>query len=639
MHSPGHRGCQTNGLNVLSSLADLCWNHLVVEEGMTNSLALYRPSILELAQEGNFRAIAFWINSLLGPYGIYIRATPSRSGQMNILVDFKQSRRREFYVALRKHLVRFICYRLWTLNSEKIRDVRIIARIAGEQDILWKQSIRIVTPANRENLRLPNRGKEAAPLRRLARRGTAWIRFLIMRSAVVSRLAVASFLLCYWLMYWDAAGQHIAEQSLAAMTSSAIEQPTDQSSAKGQLRAGTPSNQTQEGSLALIGNQIQQDLVQKIVAEKFVGQTIYEVKPADGEKVIALTFDDGPWQNTTEQVLDILKENDIKATFFWVGQALQKNPEIARKVAAAGHAIGNHTWRHPMETVNEVTAAEEINNTARLIYETTGLRTNLFRPPGGNLEGAMVPHAKSQKHVITMWSAESDDYYVSAPIIVDNVLRRAQPGSIVLMHDGGGDRTETVKALPQIITTLKQQGYRFVTVPELLATQAKEENIVQPPSTGLTDPSPFDPGSSPGEGMGEGTSEGGSGTGQPPEIAPTTDPTLDPDYDPFKSFQEDPALSPTATPTPGVNGSGNFPQQNPISPTGSSVPGLGDQNAFPQQNPFSEPTNPLLEGMPGTPSEIPSTAPLNQMPSIDRGLTEGSEDTLASLPHRGDWEL
>ncbi|UBF27527.1 hypothetical protein K9N68_06190 [Kovacikia minuta CCNUW1] len=103
-----------------------------IEEGMTNSLALYRPSILELARGGNFRAIAYWINSLLAPYGIYVRAAISRSGHLNLLVDFHQSRRREFYIALRKHLVRFICYRLWTLNSDAIQDVRIVARIAGD---------------------------------------------------------------------------------------------------------------------------------------------------------------------------------------------------------------------------------------------------------------------------------------------------------------------------------------------------------------------------------------------------------------------------------------------------------------------------------------------------------------------------
>ncbi len=94
-----------------------------------------------------------------------------------------------------------------------------------------------------------------------------------------------------------------------------------------------------------------------------------------------MTFDDGPWQDTTDQVLNILKQFNIKATFFfWVGQALQQNPDIAKRVVAGGHAIGNHTWRHLMDDVDMPTAVEEIGNTAKLIYETTGVRTNLFRP-------------------------------------------------------------------------------------------------------------------------------------------------------------------------------------------------------------------------------------------------------------------
>ncbi|MCL6433491.1 MAG: polysaccharide deacetylase family protein [Leptolyngbyaceae cyanobacterium HOT.MB2.61] len=589
---------------------------------MTNSLALYRPSVLELARGGNFRAIAFWINSLLGPYGIYIHATPSRSGQLNILVDFKHPRRREFYMALRKHLVRFICYRLWTLNSEKIRDVRIVARIAGESNILWKQSVRIVTPANREKLRQSGHSQSSSPLRTLTRRGAAWIRFQILRSAMVSRVTVASLFLCYWLMYWELAGKHAAEQSLAAMTSSAIAvEQTDQPSTKGQLRAGSPPNVSPESSLAALGRSIQQEMVQKTVAEQFAGKVVYQVKPADGEKVVALTFDDGPWENTTEQVLDILKQNDIKATFFWVGQALQKNPEIARKVVADGHSIGNHTWRHIMENVNEVTAAEEFNNTARLIYETTGLRTNLFRPPGGNLEGSMAPYAKNQKSVITMWSVESDDYYVSAPIIVDNVLSRVQPGDIVLMHDGGGDRTQTVQALPQIITALKQQGYRFVTVPELLTLQARDETLVQPPVSNITDPSLLDPSLN---------ETGSDGSQENPASTPTTDPTQVPGADTFNQYQQNPSTPPTAVPspdsltphslTPGVNESGTSDFQQSPTETPATNPAPGDMTGTPQKNPFAEPT-------------------LNEAPNPDEGLNGDSEDTLAKASISNPWEL
>ncbi len=538
---------------------------------MSNSLTLYRPSILDLARNGNFRAIAIWINSLLGPYGIYIRVFPSKSGHLNILIDFKQPRRREFYMGLRKHLVRFICYRLWTLNSERIRDVRIAARITGEPDILWKQSVRIVTPANRESLRQPKHGRSL-------RKGVAWFKFQVLRSTMMSRLAVAGFFLCYWLLYWELAGKHTSEQSLAAMTSSTIgieqtiQVDNGQAASKGQLRSASTEQGASEGSLAQLGKGIESQLAIARAAEQFQGKEVYEVKPANGEKVVALTFDDGPWEGTTEQVLDILKQNDIKATFFWVGQALQKNPEIAQKVVADGHAIGNHTWQHLMDDVDQATATQEINSTAQLIYETTGVKTNLFRPPGGNLTGQMAPYARGQNDIITMWSVESQDYYVSAPIIVDNVLSKVQPGSIVLMHDGGGDRSETVKALPQIISALKRQGYQFVTLPQLLATHAEDQpspSPLQPP----TDPSLFNPGST-------------SGSNQPgnPPSSPATAPDASPYPTTDRGATESPPVSPSSVPT----GVGEPSSPSPVmpgspeispSPTNSDLTNVGEKRS------------------------------------------------------------
>ncbi|WP_404827078.1 polysaccharide deacetylase family protein [Dendronalium phyllosphericum] len=203
---------------------------------------------------------------------------------------------------------------------------------------------------------------------------------------------------------------------------------------------------------------------------KFQGKTVYQVHLGSNEKVIALTIDDGPWQNTTSQMLDILKQNDVKATFFWVGQALQANPELAKREVAEGHAIGNHTWHHWYRRMDEATAKSEIERTADLIYKTTGVKTYLFRPPGGFLNNGLAAYAKSQKDTVIMWSLTSADTdpHAKPQAFVNNVLKGAKPGAIVLMHDGGGDRQRTVKALPQIISGLKQQGYRFVTIPELL---------------------------------------------------------------------------------------------------------------------------------------------------------------------------
>ncbi|MEG3977803.1 polysaccharide deacetylase family protein [Microcoleus sp. herbarium8] len=207
--------------------------------------------------------------------------------------------------------------------------------------------------------------------------------------------------------------------------------------------------------------------------EQFQGKTVFEGKVKDSEKVIALTVDDGPWPETTEKMLDIFQQNDVKATFFWMGESLKNSPEIARRVVAAGHAIGNHTWHHWYDTMDAATVADEIDRTAKLIYDTTGVKTTFFRPPGGFLNNGLAKYAKQQNYAVVMWSLTSADTdpHAQPSAFVNNVLKGAKPGAIVLMHDGGGDRSRTVKALPEMIAGLKKQGYRFVTVPELLEMQ------------------------------------------------------------------------------------------------------------------------------------------------------------------------
>lgn len=212
------------------------------------------------------------------------------------------------------------------------------------------------------------------------------------------------------------------------------------------------------------------------VPERYQAAIVRGAELAGKEKVIALTFDDGPWPRTTSQVLDILKKNNIKATFFWIGQHLQNNPDIARKVVANGHAIGNHTWHHRYNHVDAATAAREIDDTAALIFKTTGVKTFLFRPPGGNLRNGLAACAKKKKCAIVLWSVVSADTSrrASAQTIVRNVLHGAHRGGIVLLHDGGGNHAATVKALPHIIAGLKKKGYKFVTVPELLERRDEE---------------------------------------------------------------------------------------------------------------------------------------------------------------------
>ncbi|MDY7024213.1 MAG: polysaccharide deacetylase family protein [Cyanobacteriota bacterium] len=204
------------------------------------------------------------------------------------------------------------------------------------------------------------------------------------------------------------------------------------------------------------------------IPESFKGKSIKAIDLKTDEKVVALTFDDGPWPKTTEQILEILKENDIKATFFWVGQALNNHKEIAKKVALDGHVIANHTWNHRYGYHSKSAAAKEIEETADLIEEVVGVQTPIFRPPGGVENNGLVDYVLAKDYVNIMWSSDSRDWMSSASSIIYNVLDTVKPGRIVLLHDGGGNRSATVTALPEIIAELKEDGYRFVTIPEML---------------------------------------------------------------------------------------------------------------------------------------------------------------------------
>ncbi len=212
---------------------------------------------------------------------------------------------------------------------------------------------------------------------------------------------------------------------------------------------------------------------------RFQGAIIKSANLSQSKKVIALTFDDGPWPETTAQVLDILKQHNVKGTFFVVGQNVKNFPHLAKRVVAEGHSIGNHTWHHWYHFMNQQVAGYEVDHTENVIYQTTGVKTNLFRPPGGIMHNGVVAYARNRKYAIIMWSSDSLDYSrPSVPNLVNNVFRNASQGGIVLLHDGGGNRSQTVQALPEIIKRFRQQGYSFVTVPELLAMQDKEQRLL-----------------------------------------------------------------------------------------------------------------------------------------------------------------
>ncbi|QUY46000.1 polysaccharide deacetylase family protein [Acaryochloris marina] len=212
--------------------------------------------------------------------------------------------------------------------------------------------------------------------------------------------------------------------------------------------------------------------------EQFQGRTINRVTLQPHQKAIALTFDDGPWPKTTSKVLDILQEYNVQATFFVLGSNIPQYSDLLQRVALEGHAIGNHTWSHGYHNHSPALAQREIQRTAKAIEKYTGVKTSLFRPPGGFLNNGLVAEAQAQQQVTILWSVD-DIYHGTVDEAVQNILQNATSGGIILMHDGGGDRELTIKALPQIITQLRQQGYQLVTIPQLLEMSAGQEMKVQ----------------------------------------------------------------------------------------------------------------------------------------------------------------
>ncbi|MCW6035003.1 polysaccharide deacetylase family protein [Spirulina subsalsa FACHB-351] len=225
------------------------------------------------------------------------------------------------------------------------------------------------------------------------------------------------------------------------------------------------------------------------------GQIIRQVELPDSEKAIALTFDDGPTPQLTAPILDILQTYHVPATFFWVGQNVQRFPALVEKAARAGHTLGNHTWHHPTGLLTPFRATQEVESTRRVIYQTIGRKTPWFRPPFGHLHNGLVSYARSQNDTIILWSVDSEDWRVknfSVAQMVEQVLSNIKPGAIVLFHDGRGSRLLSptqnlppiVQALPLILEALHQQGYHFVTVPQLL--QLREQTTSRPSASGTS---------------------------------------------------------------------------------------------------------------------------------------------------------
>lgn len=203
--------------------------------------------------------------------------------------------------------------------------------------------------------------------------------------------------------------------------------------------------------------------------------TLYHVKSQD--KVVALTFDDGPSSVWTPEILDELKKAEIKATFFMIGEHVKQYPQIAKMVAAEGHEIGNHTYKHNVLVYYKMDELkEDIGRTESIIKEVTGQTTRYFRPPKAWITNQEKRKIKEMGYETILWSLNSKDWVnFDDKYIVRYLVKHVRPGDIILFHDAGGvfgiengNRKETVKAIPRLIEKLKEMGYRFVTISELL---------------------------------------------------------------------------------------------------------------------------------------------------------------------------
>ncbi|HCY37486.1 MAG: chitooligosaccharide deacetylase [Candidatus Margulisiibacteriota bacterium] len=193
---------------------------------------------------------------------------------------------------------------------------------------------------------------------------------------------------------------------------------------------------------------------------------------------IAITFDDGPQYDSTEAILTILRDFQIKATFFVVGSQAEKYPYLLKQMFDDGHEIGNHTFSHQRLTdLSREKAIQELENTRTVIFNQTGFIPYLFRPPGGKFDAETIEIAKELNYTTVLWTNNSGDWQaLSSNKLSKRVIDNTFPGTIILMHNS--DSSSTLSALPTIIRTLKRRGFAFVTVSQLYSQQNNKSQPV-----------------------------------------------------------------------------------------------------------------------------------------------------------------
>jgi peptidoglycan/xylan/chitin deacetylase (PgdA/CDA1 family) len=192
-------------------------------------------------------------------------------------------------------------------------------------------------------------------------------------------------------------------------------------------------------------------------------------------KKLALTYDDGPNDPYTQQLLDVLARHEVKATFFLMGRYVKQRPDIVRDLVQGGHVIGNHTFTHPhLAYKSGLQVKEELLSCRQAIFDAVGEHSNLFRPPFGSRRPVTLRVVRELDLVPVMWNVTGFDWNApSVEYIERKIARGVHGGNVILLHDGshrafGYDRSRSVAVTDRVIARYKAEGYEFVTVPEMM---------------------------------------------------------------------------------------------------------------------------------------------------------------------------
>lgn len=209
---------------------------------------------------------------------------------------------------------------------------------------------------------------------------------------------------------------------------------------------------------------------------QWYGRTFTGLPP--GSKRLALTYDDGPNDPHTLHLLEALAKHNVHATFFLVGQYVQRRPDIARKILQGGHVIGNHTFSHPnLIFTSAQQTKSQVQQCQKILFDATGETTRLFRPPFGGRKPGTLQIARSLGLEPVMWNVTGWDWKGKpADYIEQKVRAQIRGGDVILLHDGshagfGADRSQTVIATDRLISRYRAEGFDFVTVPQMMESQ------------------------------------------------------------------------------------------------------------------------------------------------------------------------